>query len=123
MLVVTIIALLAGLLVFKQMSSVDDARMVAARANMNTVKVNLLSYQMSAGVMPSTEQGLKALVQRPESDPRPMGWRKVLDEVPRDPWGKEFIYKRPGVRHPESFDISSAGPDGVPGNDDDIWPQ
>ena len=121
MLVVTIIALLAGLLVYNQIGNVKDAQIVAARANMNTIKVNLLSYQMNAGMMPSTEQGLKALVTRPESDPRPMAWRKVLDEEPRDPWGKAFIYKRPGVKHPDSFDLSSAGPDGQAGNDDDVW--
>jgi|GEM_PF-4062381 len=50
-----------------------------------------------------------------------MAWRKVLDEEPRDPWGRPFIYKHPGVKHPDSFDLFSAGPDRKAGTDDDIW--
>ncbi len=122
MLVVAIIALLAGLLVYQQFGALDDASRVAAIANMNSVKTSLLSYRMNAGGLPSTEQGLKALVTRPEGEPRPLNWRQILDKVPTDPWQHEFQYARPGRKHPESFDIWSVGPDGKAGTEDDVWP-
>ena len=122
MLVVAIIALLAGLLVYNQIGVLDVGSETAARANMNTVKMNLVTYRMSAGNFPSTEQGLKALVQRPESEPRPLNWKKLLDEVPRDPWGHEFLYANPGLKHTDSFDLYSPGKDGKPNTEDDVWP-
>ncbi|MEQ1861948.1 MAG: type II secretion system major pseudopilin GspG [Chthoniobacteraceae bacterium] len=122
MLVVAIIALLAGLLVYNQIGVLDTGSETAARANMNTIKMNLVTYRMSAGNFPSTDQGLKALVSRPESEPRPLNWKKILDEVPRDPWGREFFYANPGVKHPDSFDLYSAGKDGKPNTEDDVAP-
>ena len=103
MLVVAIIALLAGLLI-------------------NSLKTNLVMYNMKAGNFPSTEQGIKALVTRPDGEPRPLSWSKIIDEVPNDPWGHPFYYERPGKKHPDSFDIYSAGKDGKPGTEDDVWP-
>ena len=57
----------------------DDARVTSAGANMNTIRVNLLSYQMAADWFPTTQQGLKALVQNPTIEPLPVKWRKILD--------------------------------------------
>lgn len=122
MLVVAIIALLAGLLVYNQIGVLDVGKETAAKANMQTLRMNLVTYNMTAGNFPSTEQGFKALVTRPEGEPRPLSWKKLLDEVPVDPWGHEFIYERPGKKHPDSFDIYSAGKDGKPGTDDDVYP-
>ena len=122
MLVVAIIALLAGLLVNSQIGVLDTGKETAARANMQTVRMNLVNYNMVAGNFPSTEQGIKALVTRPEGEPRPLSWKKLMDEVPTDPWGKPFMYERPGKKHPESFDIYSVGKDGKAGTDDDVWP-
>ncbi len=122
MLVVAIIALLAGLLVYNQMDVLDQGSEVAARANMNTIKMNLVTYRMNAGHFPSGEQGLKALVSRPESEPRPLNWKKVLPEVPRDPWGHEFQFANPGRKNPDGFDLFSTGRDGKPNTEDDIYP-
>lgn len=122
MLVVAIIAILAGLLINNQIGVLDTGKETAAKANMQTIRMNLVTYNMSAGNFPSSEQGLKALVTRPEGEPRPLSWKKILDEVPMDPWGHPFVYERPGKKHPESFDIYSTGKDGKPGTEDDIWP-
>lgn len=121
MLVVAIIAILAGMLIYKNADVLESGSEVAARANIANIKTSLITYRMSAGHYPSTEQGLKALVTRPESEPRPLNWKKVYEEVPRDPWGREFIYANPGVRYPDSYDIYSAGKDGKPNTEDDVW--
>lgn len=97
-----------------------DARLANAGANMNTICVNLLSYQLNVGRMPTTEQGLRALVERPESVPLPVRWCKVRADVPRDSWGREFQYRYPGSKNPESYDLFSFGPDGEEGTEDDV---
>lgn len=122
MLVVAIIAILAGLLISRQAGLLDIGKETAAQANMNTIKTSLIAYSIKAGNFPTTEQGLKALVTRPETEPRPLGWKKIIDEVPRDPWGFEFIYVNPGVKKPDSYDLFSVGKDGKPNTEDDVWP-
>lgn len=122
MLVVAIIAILAGLLISRQAGLLDIGKETAAQANMNTIKTSLIAYSIKAGNFPSTEQGLKALVTRPETEPRPLNWKKIIDEVPRDPWGFEFVYVNPGVKKPDSYDLYSVGKDGKPNTDDDVWP-
>lgn len=122
MLVVAIIAILAGLLISKQAGLLDIGKETAAQGNMNTIKTSLMAYTIKAGNYPSSEQGLKALVTRPESEPRPLAWKKILDEVPVDPWGREFIYLNPGIKKPDGFDLYSVGKDGKPNTEDDVWP-
>jgi general secretion pathway protein G len=63
---------------------------------------------------------LKALVTRPESEPRPRNWRQVLTELRLDPWKQEYYYERPGKHNPKDYDIYSAGPDNRPNTEDDI---
>lgn len=121
MLVVAIIAILAGMLIYKNADVLETGSDVAARANIANLKTSLITYRMYAGNYPTTEQGLKALVTRPESEPRPLNWKKVFDEIPRDPWGTEFIYANPGVRHTDSYDLYSAGKDRKPNTEDDVW--
>jgi general secretion pathway protein G len=101
----------------------DSGESVATIANMNSLKTCLLSYRINAGdSLPTTAQGLKALVVRPEDRPPPEKWRQILDREPLDPWQHQFVYVCPGRRNPKSFDLYSAGPDGKPNTWDDIWP-
>ncbi|MEI9898627.1 MAG: type II secretion system protein GspG [Chthoniobacter sp.] len=58
-------------------------------------QTNLMMYQAANGFYPSTEQGLKALVQKPDGDPKPRNWRQLDDQVPRDPWDQEYFYRFP----------------------------
>ena len=53
--------------------------------------------------------------------PRPARWTQFLDSVPKDPWGKEFVYLNPGRKNPNGYDLYSAGPDRVPDTVDDEW--
>ena len=121
MLVVTIIALLLGTAIYKLRGNVEVGRMVAVQSSIQSLKTQLRSYESLNGFMPTTEQGLKALVQQPSSEPRPTRWTQFLDSVPKDPWGSEYVYVNPGRKSPNGFDLYSAGPDRKPDTADDDW--
>ena len=84
--------------------------------DMGALAPMLIMYRYDTGRFPTSAEGLQALVNRPVG--APMGWRKLLDEVPRDPWGNPFVYRFPTPEDPERFDLLSLGPDGVPSADD-----
>ncbi|MEK0445407.1 MAG: ral secretion pathway protein [Verrucomicrobiota bacterium] len=120
MMVVMIIGLLLGFAVNQLGGNLATAQETKVRADIQTLKTQLTVYEGTNGFPPSTDQGLRALVQQPSSSPTPRNWRKLMDEVPLDPWGREYQYLQPGRRNPDSFDIFSAGKDGTVGTDDDI---
>lgn len=115
--VITILAILAGLLVPRVMDRPDQARVVAAKNDIRAIQSAINLYRLDSGVYPSTEQGLLALVQRPESGNVPRNWKQggYLERMPKDPWGNDYQYLYPGV-HGE-VDISSFGADGQPGGE------
>lgn len=119
MLVVMIIGLLIGMAVHMAGSKVDQARNVRVRADLQQIKTNLMMYQAANGFYPTTEQGLKALVQKPESDPKPRNWHQLDDQIMRDPWDQEYFYRYPGKHNPKEYDIFSAGPDRNPETEED----
>src|SRR6185503_4136044 len=86
MLVVTIIALLMAAAIYKMAPAVDVAKKTRIGADINSIRTMLLSYQGMNGFYPTTEQGLKALVERPESEPVPTRWTRMMESVPTDPW-------------------------------------
>jgi general secretion pathway protein G len=120
MIVVLIIGLLIGMAVKNMRSSLDHAEGVRVKGDIEGYKLDLTMYQSMNGFLPTTEQGLKALVTRPESDPRPRNWRQQLTELRVDPWQQEYFYEQPGKHNPKSYDIYSAGPDRLPNTTDDI---
>jgi general secretion pathway protein G len=89
------------------------------KSDIEAIGVQLKLYQAMNGFLPTTAQGLQALVTQPATDPKPLLWRRLLDKVPTDPWGKPYFYVQPGKHHP-GFDLYSAGPDRKPDTDDDI---
>jgi len=125
MMVVAIIILLLGAAVYKMKGSIEAAKIVRAHSDLKTFQTSLVTYESLAGTLPSTAQGLKALVEKPTSEPKPRIWNRVLDSLQKDPWNHDYIYEYPGKRSPGSYDVSSAGPDGVPNTEDDIgnWQQ
>ena len=89
-----------------------------ARSDIQKIKTEILMYQASTGSLPTTEQGLRALVEKPGNV---SFWRQFASTVPMDPWHHEFYYERPSRHHnEEGYDVYSAGPDGKPGTADDI---
>ncbi len=83
----------------------------------------LEGYKLNAGTYPTTQQGLKALVEKPTSSPQPRRWVQVAKSVPIDPWGAEYRYQFPGSKSASQFEIISNGPDGRPNTEDDISSQ
>jgi len=120
MLVVMIIALLAGLAVWAIGDNLFEAQRTKVKADLNGFATQLMVYQASNGFLPTTEQGLKSLVTRPESDPRPRNWRQYIPSLPMDPWGSDYRYMSPGRHNPNGYDLYSAGKDRIPETGDDI---
>jgi len=123
MVVVVIMGILAALVVPKLMGRTDDARISAARQDIATVMQALKLYRLDNHRYPTTEQGLTALIVKPQSTPLAHGWKQggYLERLPKDPWGTQYQYLAPGI-HGE-IDVLSYGADGQPGgagNDADI---
>ena len=115
MVVIAILGILAALIVPKIMSRPDEARRVAAKQDIGTVMQALKLYRLDNGRYPSQEQGLRALVEKPNADPVPANWKAggYLEKLPNDPWGSPYQYLNPGV-HGE-IDVFSYGPEGKAG--------
>jgi general secretion pathway protein G len=113
MVVLAIIGVLAALIVPNVLNRADDARVSAARVDVNNLMQALRLYRLDNQRYPSAEQGLQALVQRPDKAPVPDNWRAYLDKLPKDPWGHPYVYLNPGVQ--AEIDVMSYGADGQPG--------
>jgi general secretion pathway protein G len=113
--VVTIIALFAAVVAPRMLRKSDTARVTAARAQINGFMTALGTYKLDTGIFPTTEQGLQALRQRPESVNQWAG-PYLPQEIPVDPWGRPFVYKYPG-EHGDEPDVISLGADGAPGGE------
>lgn len=114
---VVILGILAGLIVPRIMDRPDQARVVAAQNDINAITNALKLYRLDNGVYPSPEQGLSALVRKPEVGAIPRNWKSggYLERLPKDPWGNDYQYLNPGV-HGE-VDVVSLGADGQPGGE------
>ena len=99
-----------------------EAKLAVAKNTVISVSTQLKMYELQNKILPSNEQGLKALVEKPSNPPVPERWRILLKEVPLDPWGNPFQYRIPSERAAieEKFDVWSLGPDGLDGTADDI---
>jgi general secretion pathway protein G len=121
MIVVSIIVILLGLAISKIGNPTGFAKQTAVRADVQAIGTQLQLYESMNGFYPTTEQGLQALVTRSDTDPKPTRWYQLFKQVPKDPWGNDYIYRCPGTKHPESYDLFSAGPDRKPDTADDDW--
>ena len=118
MVVVVIIGLLAAFIVPNVMNRVDEARITKVRGDIQAFETALSMYRLDNARYPSSAQGLRALVQKPD-DPTVRNWKPggYLQRVSKDPWGSEYRYAYPGVRGRE-YDLYSLGPDGQEGTDE-----
>jgi general secretion pathway protein G len=123
MIVVSIIVILLGLAINRIGNPTGFAKQTAVQADIQSIGTQLMQYEAMNGFYPSTEQGLSALVSQPESEPRPQRWYPFLTSLPKDPWGTPYIYRCPGIKHPEKYDLYSAGPDRQADTADDVWGQ
>ena len=97
------------------MDSAEEARVTAARTDVGAIMQALKLYKLDNQRYPSMEQGLQALVIRPESGSAPRNWKVYLDKLPNDPWGHPYQYLNPGVNG--EIDVLSFGADGQPGGE------
>jgi general secretion pathway protein G len=125
MLVVMIIAILVGGALMMTGGQIIFAGKTKTQADIQTMVAQLMLYNARGRTYPSTDQGLRALVERPGSEPQPADWAQGLQDVPIDPWGQPYHYQCPGTHNPDGFDVWSSGPDRQNGNADDIgnWRQ
>lgn len=121
MLVVSIIVIILGVAISKLGNTTAIAKTMRVQADVQAIKTQLQLYESMNGFFPTTEQGLQALVTQPQNDPRPTRWYQLFRELPKDPWGSDYIYRYPGLKNPTGYDLYSAGPDRQPDTPDDDW--
>ena len=116
MVVVIIIGLLAAIVAPQVIGRVDDAQIEKARADVRNIEAALKFYRLDNFAYPTTEQGIEALVTKP-NDPSVRNWKQggYLDRVPKDPWGNPYLYLNPGNNR--EIDIYTLGRDGRPGGE------
>ncbi len=115
MVVLVIIGVLAALIVPNVLDRADDARVEAARVDVNNLMQALKLYRLDNQRYPTAEQGLQALVQRPNTAPIPNNWKAYIDKLPNDPWGNPYVYLKPGLKG--EVDVVTYGADGQPGGE------
>lgn len=117
MVVVVILGILAGIVVPRLLDRPEEARRTKAQVQIKSLEEALALYKLDNGFYPSTEQGLQALVTKPDVGRIPARYREggYLKKVPVDPWGNEYVFVSPGTH--EEADIMSYGNDGQPGGE------
>lgn len=119
LLVLVILGILAAIVVPKFSGRTEQARETAARSQIATFSTALDAFEVDTGRYPRGKAGLSDLVSQPRDA---QNWRGpyMKDQVPRDPWGNEYVYECPGKHNPSGYDLSSMGPDGRSGTEDDV---
>ena len=113
--VMTIIALFAALVVPNMLKHGDQARVVKAHSDIQAFMTALNTYKLDTGVFPTTEQGLRALREKP-ADVAQWAGPYIQQDVPKDPWNHDYVYRFPGEQGPDP-EIICYGADGQPGGD------
>lgn len=118
--VLTIISILASGAIYMLKGNVDVAQETRVEGDIQSIATQIQLYEARNMRPPTTEQGIKALVEKPTTEPLPERWTQLLEEVPKDPWGQDYKYRYPATKSKKSYDLYSVGKDGVEGNEDDI---
>jgi general secretion pathway protein G len=117
--VVSIIGILLALIVPNVIGRDQAARVEAAKSDIRALENALKLYRLDNGFFPTTDQGLKALVERATTQPAPTNFKQggYVSSLPNDPWGTPYVYIYPGVK--KEFDLLSYGTDKVRGGEGD----
>lgn len=115
--VIIVLGLLAALVAPQIFGRVSEAKDVAAKTQMGLIGTALDNYRLDNGAYPSTDQGLAALRAKPALGAAAPNWRGpyLRKDVPSDPWGRAFVYRAPGTRNPNGYDLMTLGRDGKEG--------
>jgi general secretion pathway protein G len=113
MVVITLIGLVTAAIGVAVINQLGKGQADSARNQAYEIAKSLDIYKLQNGSYPSTGQGLSVLASPPKGKP-------IMESVPKDPWGNDYIYVIPGQKNPSKFDIRSKGNDGQEGTEDDI---
>jgi len=113
MVVITLIGLVTAAIGVAAINQLGKGQSDAARNQAYEIAKSMDIYKLQNGSYPSTAQGISALSNPPKGKP-------IMEAVPKDPWGNDYIYTSPGQKNPSKFDIRSKGSDGVEGTEDDV---
>ncbi len=113
--VITIIAILAAYIAPKVAGRADDARISKAKNDIQVLESALELYRLDNFSYPTTEQGLRALVEKP-ADAKNWKAGGYVKKLRKDPWGNDYHYARPG-RDGAEYEIYSLGADNAEGGE------
>ena len=113
--VLVIIGILGALIVPNLIERTDDARVTAARTDVNNIMQALKLYKLDNQRYPTAEQGLDALIKKPTAGAVPPNWKPYVDKLPADPWSRPYQYLNPGLKG--EIDVFSLGADGQAGGE------
>jgi general secretion pathway protein G len=111
MLVVAIIAVIAGGVIVKMTGALDVAKIQRTEQDINNIYSALKLYEARNYQMPDQSQGIQALITMPTTGTKPANWTKLMDSMPVDPWNTPYQYRNPGKRDPSGVDVFSFGAD------------
>ncbi len=118
MMVVMIIGILVAVVGPKILGKTDKARISATKLQLKNIRTALNDFEMTVGSLPTSDQGLEALVSRPSDIPEDQ-WEQKMEELPKDAWGEAFVYRCPGEGERE-YDLFSKGKDRKESTEDDV---
>ena len=121
--VLGIIAMILGGAIYFMQGFGEAAKLRQVESDFKSFESALAMYKLNAGNFPTTQQGLNALVEKPTSTPGPRRWVQVMSRIPNDPWGQPYIYRFPGKKRANEFEIISKGPDGMENTGEDLSSQ
>jgi general secretion pathway protein G len=113
MVVITLIGLVTAAIGVAVMNQLGKGQSDACRNQAFEIGKSLELYKLQNGKYPTTSEGLDVLAKPPKGKP-------IMDAVPKDPWGNDYIYTNPGQKNPTKFDIRCKGGDGQEGTEDDV---
>lgn len=119
MIVIVILGALAAIVAPRFMDEPHKARVVQARLQMENLSTALKKFYLDNGFYPSTEQGLQALVEKPNIGKTPRQYPRdgYLPSLPQDPWNNDYVYTLSGTG--SGFTLLSLGADGALGGENE----
>ena len=121
--VLGIIAMILGGAIFAMKGISGAAKLRQVDADFKSFESAFSMYKLNAGSFPTTQQGMKALVEKPSSTPVPRRWSQIMKKLPPDPWGADYGYRFPGKKVAGDFEMFSKGEDGIENSADDLSSQ
>jgi len=120
MVVIVILGILASMVLPNLLGNKEKAERQKVVSDITTLESAMDMYKLDNSRFPTTDQGLDALVSKPEIDPQPRDYREdgYIKRLPQDPWGNDYLLLSPGENG--KYDLFSPGLDGEEGTEDDI---